>query len=109
MQTLGRYMARMTPKGPAFEIDPKCRIMIDAFEAGYVWEEITRTGSLYPSTRRPKKDGFYDHLMNTAEYTVLNFAGISVKDQKALRRQSSIDRDPADAPPSRAGVSRAGY
>lgn len=111
IQTLGRYMARHTAQGPAFTVHPRCRILIDGFEAGYVWEAIKRTGSLFPNTRRPKKDGFYDHLQNTAEYVVLNFAGATPKDVRAAKQQARHDVDPYDARqrPGAAHPTRAGY
>lgn len=116
IQTLARFMARLTKDGAAFEIHPRCRILSDGFEAGYVWEERDRTGSVMPNTRRPKKDGYYDHLQNCCEYIMLNFAGAAQTNWREKVREGGTgprDRDPADTGyRPRGGLyapSRAGY
>ena len=48
-------------------------VLVDGFEAGYVWAESQATGSSTPNTRRPLKDGYYDHAQNCLEYIVLAF------------------------------------
>lgn len=116
IQQIARYMLRMTRQGPALQIHPRCRILIDAFEAGYVYEDKGRGLMSMPSVRRPKKDGYYEHLANCAEYTVLNFASGLPPEREALRaerqalRRAQRDRDPFDFPRVMPGLmSRAGY
>ncbi len=48
------------------------RFLADGFEAGYVWDEHTvSVGN--KQVRKPKKDGWYEHGQNCAEYLELNF------------------------------------
>ncbi len=48
------------------------RFLADGFEAGYVWDEhMVSVGN--KQVRRPKKDGWYEHGQNCAEYLELNF------------------------------------
>ncbi len=48
------------------------RFLADGFEAGYVWDEHMVSVSNKPM-RKPKKDGWYEHGQNCAEYLELNF------------------------------------
>ena len=101
---------------PAFLIAPRAVIVdsagvatesgfhVDGFEAGYVWDQRALAG-LAANIRRPKKDGFYDHFQNTAEYVALAFApgaqptGVDVaKAARAAVRRSQQDDDEADGP-----------
>lgn len=51
------------------------RFLADAFEAGYVWDEhMVSVGN--KQVRKPKKDGWYEHGMNCAEYLEANFGGM---------------------------------
>ena len=48
------------------------RFLANAFEAGYVWDvHMVSVGS--KQMRKPKKDGWFEHGMNCAEYLELNF------------------------------------
>ena len=48
------------------------KFLADGFEAGYVWDEhMVSVGN--KQVRRPKKDGWYEHGQNAAEYLELNF------------------------------------
>lgn len=50
------------------------RFLADGYEAGYVWDEhMVSIGN--KQVRRPKKDGWYEHGQNCAEYLELNFGG----------------------------------
>jgi hypothetical protein len=54
------------------------KFLADGFEAGYVWDEhMVSVGN--KQVRRPKKDGWYEHGQNCAEYLELNFGGKPVK------------------------------
>jgi hypothetical protein len=46
----------------------------DGLEAGYVWDEHLISVA-NKQVRRPKKDGWFEHGMNCAEYLELNFGG----------------------------------
>ena len=50
------------------------RFLADAFEAGYVWDAHTISVA-NKQVRQPKKDGWYEHGMNCAEYLEANFGG----------------------------------
>ena len=48
------------------------RFLADGFEAGYVWDEhMVSVGN--KQVRKPKKDGWYEHGQNCAEYLEVNF------------------------------------
>lgn len=51
------------------------RFLADGFEAGYVWDEHMVSVNNKP-VRRPKKDGWYEHGQNCAEYLELNFGSM---------------------------------
>jgi hypothetical protein len=54
------------------------RFLADGFEAGYVWDEhMVSVGN--KQVRRPKKDGWYEHGQNCAEYLELNFGMKTVR------------------------------
>lgn len=48
------------------------RFLADGFEAGYVWDEHLVSVN-NKQVRKPKKDGWYEHGQNCAEYLELNF------------------------------------
>jgi hypothetical protein len=73
------------------------RFLADAFEAGYVWDEhMVSVGN--KQVRKPKKDGWFEHGMNTSEYLELNF-GQEFKAPKP-KPQSSQQSYPAQGPMS---------
>lgn len=48
------------------------RFLADGFEAGYVWDEhLVSVGN--KQVRKPRKDGWYEHGQNCAEYLEVNF------------------------------------
>lgn len=53
------------------------RFLADGFEAGYVWDEHM-VSVANKQVRKPKKDGWYEHGQNCAEYLECNF-GMQVK------------------------------
>lgn len=53
------------------------RFLADGFEAGYVWDAHMVSVD-NKQVRRPKKDGWYEHGMNCAEYLELNFGSVPV-------------------------------
>lgn len=58
------------------------RFLADGFEAGYVWDEHMVSVNNKP-VRKPKKDGWYEHGQNCAEYLEVNFGS---EPPKARRR-----------------------
>lgn len=97
IQTIAKLMLRLLPEGPAYQVAPDCMSLREGNSTGYVWHEKLVKGSL----RVPKKDGFYDHLQNCQEYTVLTFflGGVT----------GDEDEDEEDAPEPRRMNNRAGY
>ncbi len=75
IQQISGHMTRLIVGRPALLVHPRCSNLIDGFEAGYVYDDRVFTQGATPSIRRPKKDGFYDHLQNTTEYVALNYGG----------------------------------
>lgn len=58
------------------------RFLADGFEAGYVWDEhMVSVGS--KQVRKPRKDGWFEHGQNCAEYLELNF-GLSAPAPKPV-------------------------
>lgn len=54
------------------------RFLADGFEAGYVWDEhMVSVGN--KQVRKAKKDGWYEHGQNCAEYLELNFGNEPIK------------------------------
>lgn len=58
------------------------RFLADGFEAGYVWDEHMVSVSNKPM-RKPKKDGWYEHGQNCAEYLEVNFSATVKKPEPA--------------------------
>jgi hypothetical protein len=54
------------------------RFLADGFEAGYVWDEHMVSVN-NKQVRRPKKDGWYEHGQNCAEYLEANFGAAPPK------------------------------
>jgi hypothetical protein len=57
------------------------RFLADGFEAGYVWDEHLVSVN-NKQVRKPKKDGWYEHGQNCAEYLELNFGMAAPKEKK---------------------------
>lgn len=63
------------------------RFLADGFEAGYVWDEhMVSVGN--KQVRKPKKDGWYEHGQNCAEYLELNFGDEPPKQKREIDRSS---------------------
>jgi hypothetical protein len=54
------------------------KFLADGFEAGYVWDEHLVSVNNKP-VRKPKKDGWYEHGQNCAEYLEVNFGALPVR------------------------------
>jgi len=123
IQTIGGYMRRLALDGqPAFRMHPRALVLssagaksasfsVDGFEAGYEWDDRARY-SQTRTLRLPKKDGYYDHFQNTAEYAVINYgpaAPTLLKQAQAVQRHAvngPRDFDPADRGYAAAGARR---
>lgn len=98
IQQTSSYMSRLIKGRPGLMLNGRCEITIDGFEAGYVYDDKVFTQGNTPNIRRPKKDGYYDHLQNTCEYAMLNFGNspIQVVDNtsKSIRaRMRELQKD----------------
>jgi hypothetical protein len=95
VERLASQMRKRTPRGEAFQVANDERwlrisssasvrdtFLSDGFEAGYVWDEhFVSVGS--KQMRKPKKDGWYEHGQNCAEYLELNFGASGVPKKPA--------------------------
>lgn len=116
IQKISAALVRLHRGRAAVQLHSRCRLCIDGLEAGYVWDTRSLAHSVSPNTRRPRKDGRYDHLQNCLEYTFLNFGPAyqtpaqHAKQVTAAERRhdrARRDRDPDDR---RVGaVGRGGY
>lgn len=129
-QAISAYMRRFALDGrPAFLVSPRAievdskgvarpaSFHLDGFEAGYVWDTRAVIG-LSANIRRPRKDGYYDHFQNTAEYVALEAVPGAQPTQedadraaRAEQRRAQMDTDDDEAPRSRrqrSGVGRRG-
>jgi hypothetical protein len=50
---------------------------VDGFGASYVWAESQATSTSTPNTRRPLKDGYYDHAQNCVECIAQMFGPVA--------------------------------
>lgn len=111
IQQISGYMGRLIRGRPAILVHSRCGLLIDGFEAGYVYDEHVFRTSALPNIRRVKKDGYYDHSQNTVEYAVLNYGNRffdtppPLSEREQLRRSQLDDRD-LEQPVRR---SRSGY
>jgi hypothetical protein len=105
IQKLAEALGKLQRGQPMVRVHPRCRLFLDGLEAGYIWDDRSIANSVSPNTRRPKKDGKYDHLQNCAEYTWLNFGAAYMSKEQAAQYDRKIerqmndarkDRDPAD-------------
>ena len=114
IQRTADAMRRRTSMGEAFSVHPRfvvvtgagrvleTEVLADGFEAGYVWDERAFSNQLNPNTRRPKKDGWYDHTQNCHEYIELAFGmaattrGLTSKLDRLALRRAQKDSDPDD-------------
>ncbi len=95
-------LKKRTSVGDAFAVDDQRWLVVgvsqvrptpfavQALEAGYVWDERKRTTAGGKSITVPLKDGWFEHVMNCAEYTMLNFGGEQISLQQAERRAGKI-------------------
>jgi len=96
---LSRF-SRLVRGQPAIVFHPRCGYLIEAMKGGWVWEEPTE---MHPTARLPKKDGYYDHGVDTVLYLDQNFGpGI-----RRPRKARDPDREPERKPQRRATA--AGY
>jgi hypothetical protein len=98
IQSIAGYMRRLTATGAAFAVAPRFvvvtgkgttspSVLVDGFDAGYVWAESKATSTSTPNTRRPLKDGYYDHAQNCLESIVLAFGPTAERKPKRTAYQ----------------------
>lgn len=118
IQKLSQALTKLSRGVPMVQVHPRCRLFIDGLEAGYIWDDRSIANSVSPNTRRPRKDGTYDHLQNCAEYSWLNFgpAALTPKDAQRetdrverMMNQARKDHDPADRQRSSIPRGRGGW
>ena len=105
IEAIGGHLRRRTPSGEAFQVDndpdrwllvdldgPKAEpFLVDALEAGYVWDEhMVSVGN--KQIRKPKKDGWFEHGMNCLEYLELTFGADRPTDESMAKRRSAHPR-----------------
>ena len=103
IERIKSYLRRRSPRGEAFGIDPrrwlrisptevvKQAFVIDAFEAGYVWDKLmVSVGS--KRMRKPLKDGWYEHGMNCVEYLEHNFGGVQPTLEQTLAHAQEVKK-----------------
>ena len=101
IQATAGYMRRRTSRGEGFTVNPRfmlvsdtrqtpSEVLVDGLEAGYVWDDRLFGSSLSPSTRRPKKDGWYDHAQNCLEYVQLAFGVPQVTTMAAAQAERKL-------------------
>jgi hypothetical protein len=114
IEALGAHMRRRIGTGEAFRVESepekwiRCSLserqhepfLVDALEAGYVWDEhLVSVGN--KQIRKPKKDGWFEHGMNCTEYLELTYGANrqtdEARDKKAAASQVSA---PPYRPPS---------
>lgn len=66
---------------PALLVDSRCKTAVDGFLGGYHYP-VRRPGQeATDKMELPYRDGFYEHVMNAAEYIAINmFTAIKIKD-----------------------------
>jgi hypothetical protein len=69
------------------------RWLADGFEAGYVWDEHLVSVS-NKQVRKPRKDGWYEHGQNCAEYLEVNFGGQAPKKKETPKYDYAVPTGP---------------
>ena len=118
IERMAAAMRKRTPQGEEFAVNnshflrispdrvTRWKFLADGFEAGYVWD-VNKVSVGSKRMNKPKKDGWYEHGMNCAEYIELNFGQshmteaeverMAQKRHKAKTRLAQQDWDEADA------------
>ncbi len=99
-QTVATYMRRIVNGDEAFLVDrERWRVVglgderydsfcLDALEAGYVLEDEARHSNRLGSYYVPKKDGWFEHVMNCLEYGVIaDVADLPMVGERAAQAQ----------------------
>jgi Phage terminase large subunit len=86
IEDLAKAMRSRTPTGEGFGVDDTRWLLVsprrgvqtwkfyaDGCLSGYVWDSLEISVAHKPM-RRPKKDGWYEHAQNCAEYLQVNFS-----------------------------------
>jgi hypothetical protein len=73
IERLRYLLGRLTNGRPLLQFDRSCVLLIDAFGGGYIMEEHPQ-----PGKELPKKDNYYDHLVDALRYCVVGHVGTAV-------------------------------
>jgi len=103
IQSIAGCMQCLTGTGPASCVAPRfvvvtsrgsqeTPVLVDGFDAGYVWDTKNTASTSNPNTRRPLKDGYYDHAQNCLEY-ILHAYGPTVAERKPAPQPRYVSVD----------------
>lgn len=68
IQTLRKRFESQIEGEQALLVDPSCRVLVDGLAGGYHLKEDGVT---------PRKDGYFDHLVDALRYGIYNLFGVS--------------------------------
>lgn len=81
-------LAKLSGDKPTLMIDHRhCKIAIDGFLGGYHYPVKRETQQFEGKFELPFKDGFYEHLMNAAEYIAVNVFSATQLDNRQMYEQ----------------------
>jgi len=82
MEAVGRSLSTIVKGRPRLMVDSSCRLLIDAFSSGYKFPEARPDK---PISDKPRKDGYYEHVMDALRYGEINLGmvGNSTQQQHA--------------------------
>jgi len=83
-EIIERKLATLIDGMPALLVDEGCKTVIDGFLGGYHYPVRKQGQAFNPMIfEMPRKDGFYEHLINSVEYFAVNmFTGAETKEDK---------------------------
>lgn len=83
-EIIERKLSTLIDGIPSLVVDESCKTIIDGFLGGYHYRVRKPNQAFNPALFEiPYPDGYYEHLMNTAEYFAVNmFTGAETKEDK---------------------------
>lgn len=86
--TIIRQRMKATKDGkPGYKIHPdRCPILCEAYQGGLVYEEVKPDR---PEKELPKKDGWYEHLVDTVRYAAVNALNLFASKPKEATPEKS--------------------
>jgi len=92
LQTMRVWLERLIDKEPALQYDEEgCPILVRALGGGYHYDINDKSG-----TKKPVKDGFYDHPVDADRYGITNLFGVTGRRIQEVVRDypQSLEYDP---------------